>query len=589
MIDNGGTVWIDSSHLFAGRVRHLRAGDSGGAGHVEQTGGTVEVYAVFSVGYRGTGTSSYDLNGGSITQAVASDFPIGKDGATGNMLIHGGTSGSHSQMLCHDSGYLYIGKTGGTGSLTVQDYADVYYGWSMRIGYGQSSGGATSGTLTLEDHAALTSRNGTSYIGFKEGSDGLLEMSDDATAEIDGTLYVGRDGASGSIAKGKIDLSGNATLYTKTCRVGYNAYTQGDISVKGSALLDTRGSDLCIGYGGDHTAICSLAVSTGTETGATGGRVTTDELYIARYAKGTVTLSETGTIEVANLVRFGDGGGIATINLDGGTLACDEFYTQDGADSLGDTTSTLNFNGGTLKATGSNADLIHADANYTSQTLNVKTGGAIIDTNSYNVGINGDLVEDSLSPDGGLRKLGDGTLTLGGTDNSYTGDTLIEAGVLSVTGSITSDVMVDPAAKLMGTGSITGNVAADAGSNVAPGTSIGTLSVTGDVTLGGTLDVEYDSDSEEIDLLTVSGNLNLTGGTLSFSDLGGGTLDLPVYVFATYDTMAGNPAAEVGVPTGYTVDYDYQGNSIALVPEPSALVLLILLGGTMLAGWRVGR
>jgi hypothetical protein len=47
-------------------------------------------------------------------------------------------------------------------------------------------------------------------------------------------------------------------------------------------------------------------------------------------------------------------------------------------------------------------------------------------------------------------------------------------------------------------------------------------------------------------------------------------------VFATYGTLVGNPAVEVGVPAGFVVNYAFSGNQIALVPvpEPSAIVLM---------------
>ena len=87
---------------------------------------------------------------------------------------------------------------------------------------------------------------------------------------------------------------------------------------------------------------------------------------------------------------------------------------------------------------------------------------------------------------------------------------------------------------------------------------------------------------EVFDLLAVGGNLDITGATVDFEDIedGGTTLDNEAYVFATYDTLTGTFGTVTDLPSGYTIDYAYGGNSIALVPEPATFVLLtsLLLG-----------
>ena len=117
----------------------------------------------------------------------------------------------------------------------------------------------------------------------------------------------------------------------------------------------------------------------------------------------------------------------------------------------------------------------------------------------------------------------------------------------------------------------------DVGGHVAPGNSIGTLTVSGSMAISGTLDVEYDDSlTQPIDLLNVSGTLDITAATVDFADISSGVLGLsePAYVFATYGTLTGSQfASVVDLPTGYSINYAYAGNNIALVPEPTAALL----------------
>ncbi|WXF86271.1 S8 family serine peptidase [Pseudomonas syringae pv. atrofaciens] len=91
---------------------------------------------------------------------------------------------------------------------------------------------------------------------------------------------------------------------------------------------------------------------------------------------------------------------------------------------------------------------------------------------------------------GSLIKSGAGRLILEGA-NTYRGDTLVNGGLLSVNGSLVSDVQVNAGGTLGGNGQI-GGLTARNGGIVAPGNSIGTLQVNGNVTLepGSTYAVE---------------------------------------------------------------------------------------------------
>jgi autotransporter-associated beta strand protein len=98
----------------------------------------------------------------------------------------------------------------------------------------------------------------------------------------------------------------------------------------------------------------------------------------------------------------------------------------------------VNLNGGTLQAAGA-IDLIAAVTTpgfVRRTTVNVLSGGAIIDTQAFNASIS-EILRDG-GGGGGLTKAGLGTLTLTGI-NTYTGNTTVNAGTLSITSASLAD------------------------------------------------------------------------------------------------------------------------------------------------------
>jgi subtilase-type serine protease len=126
-----------------------------------------------------------------------------------------------------------------------------------------------------------------------------------------------------------------------------------------------------------------------------------------------------------------------------------------------------------------------------------------------------DVWRNDIAGHGGLTKQGIGTLVLTGA-NTYAGPTLVNQGRLAINGSLASTVTVNDSGILGGNGRI-GGLTAKRGGTVAPGNSIGTLQVAGDVTFepGSTYAVELSPTSS--DQIVTGGKAVIDGATVSLS------------------------------------------------------------------------
>ena len=118
---------------------------------------------------------------------------------------------------------------------------------------------------------------------------------------------------------------------------------------------------------------------------------------------------------------------------------------------------------------------------------------------------------------------------------------------------------------------VTGSIAASSAVNIAAGASFDTTaqaSFTAVATQPITFGIHSAGDGSA-GLLSAS-DLNIASAQISYSI--SGTLDDPAYVLATYTgALTGSGTAIVPAPpTGYTLDFAYEGNKIALVALPPA-------------------
>ncbi len=144
-------------------------------------------------------------------------------------------------------------------------------------------------------------------------------------------------------------------------------------------------------------------------------------------------------------------------------------------------------------------------------------GGLSLGANQLVLGNNGGstIYSGALSGTGSLVKNGGGTSTLAGT-NSYTGATTVSNGTLLVHGRLGSTTLTAWGGTLGGNGSLAGPVNIRSGATLAPGASIGTLTVSNTVTLyaGSTTLLEIGKSPTTNDLLKTTGLLTFAGNLI---------------------------------------------------------------------------
>ncbi|MEY4245434.1 MAG: hypothetical protein RLZZ245_3019, partial [Verrucomicrobiota bacterium] len=239
---------------------------------------------------------------------------------------------------------------------------------------------------------------------------------------------------------------------------------------------------------------------------------------------------------------------------------------------------------GNVVMTASKLDLAGFD-----ETINGLSGSGTVDnfftgtTNTLTLGdgdATGTTFSGSLNNTNGelsLVKVGNGTQTLSGT-SFYTGSTTVKAGTLNLTGLIDSPTVTVGGATASGTptltganGTINGTLLIAAANGGAEGTinpglagNTGTLNLS-ETTIAGTYACDLISDAS--DLLSVNGDLNITGAKIALTSV---TPTPGTYVIATYSgTLTGTFTPTESLPAGTSLDYATTGE-IKLVIAPSS-------------------
>lgn len=210
----------------------------------------------------------------------------------------------------------------------------------------------------------------------------------------------------------------DAPIGSRGLVIGSGTRCSGTMIITGGAFstADSLAADV---IGNNDNNIGTLQITGGSYTSGPAG--TSLGVGVGSGRVSSLLVSGTGIATTTNLTI---NTGTANIDVDGGTLALGGITPT----AIGSAATVRLNNGGILKARQSSTSFIPAHNNL--QIL-VQEGGAVIDTNGFDITISEPLLQDFSSPGGDLTKDGEGLLTLAAR-STVTGDVVVNAGGLGL-------------------------------------------------------------------------------------------------------------------------------------------------------------
>ncbi len=493
-----GTVYASQSNITSD---YVRVGfETNGVGTLILDNTLMKTATEFSLGYRGIGCVS-NLNG----SIEAPKLYVGQlAGSQGSMYIDDGETIIPTIRL----GVL----ANSTGALTLVngtiDSSPVISGGYDGVGSISNVAGVIEASELYISHNSVT-------------AEGYMYCGPESSTELSSIMQVGRFGTGVVDCYGSVAVTGSSLGLFIGNLAGsqgtFNLYEGADLYVRTDIILGyTTGMGTFNQYGGDAVVSAQLKLgginplysSAKGFCNLYGGTLTvTNRVYVGRYGTGELMISGGHAIFEENT----DGLAIGTYDGSTGTV-----YLVDGTLAVGKMRdvyaySQFFFDGGILEALSSSTTFMR-----NLDKCEVRAGGAKIDTSGDNITIAQSLAHDTRggepAKDGGLTKLGAGTLTMTGT-LGFTGDLGADGGTLnlsSTTYSLTSGsglwgsgILVPPA----------GGITVSSTGFIAPGSTnnVGTLTVNGNLTVDGEVRITISDDG------TSANALSVTDGALTFN------------------------------------------------------------------------
>lgn len=370
--------------------------------------------------------------------------------------------------------------------------------------------------------------------------DGAIDGGDGVWS-ADGRSWTGVDGA----VNGAMRPMPGFAVFT-----GAAGTVSVDGGVNGDALAVTGMQFAVDGYRieGDAVELAAdeilIRVGDGTDTGADHTATIASELTgagaLIKTDLGTLVLTGANTYKGGTQVRdgtlMGDADSLTGDIVNDATLVFDQAGDGGFSGDLSGSGETVKVGAGTLTLTGASA------TDWSVRTGSLEVGEAAF---GGDVAIDADgafrfttqtdtIWSGALTGDGAFDKRGAAILALTGDSSGFTGATSVQDGLLLVNGALGGDLSVGGSGQVGGSGRIESLAVTDGGM-IAPGNSIGTLTIGGDFVMeaGAVYDVEVDPAGTASDLIAVAGTATLNGGVVQHIGLPGDYAPRSTYTILT--------------------------------------------------------
>ncbi|MGM5048805.1 autotransporter family protein [Tardiphaga sp. 604_B6_N1_1] len=357
------------------------------------------------------------------------------------------------------------------------------------------------GNLTIQNGSTLTSSGAAFEIGSDPGSNGTVTVIGAGSRWI----ISGSQIRVGSGGNGTLNIQNGAAVVAQSgMTLGALAGGTGTLNISGGGTLETNSlTRAAVGAGQVNFDNAILRARINNAIGFLGG-----------FSAGGLNIAAGGLTVDTQAFTVGAGSGFSGVGgltkIGAGTLNLRAASAYTGPTVIEAGTLALVAAGADALATSSRvvANGVFNISGITAAASNIQSlagsGAVALGTKNMAITNANDLFSGVISGTGALTVSG-GNQILSGV-NTYTGGTTVSGGTLSVNGSVCGAMTVLAGGTLQGTGTVCDT--SNAGI-VAPGNSIGTLTVAGNYTgNGGTLQIEsvLGGDASPSDRLVVTGN-----------------------------------------------------------------------------------
>jgi fibronectin-binding autotransporter adhesin len=604
LIVDGGTLDLNGHYISVSSI----SGSSGYIGNTSTSsvstlivngssssfGGIIED----AIGASGTKQTSLIVDSGQLILSGANTYTGGTKVNSGILQLGNGESGgsvvgdiidNSSLVVNRSDDWTYSGSISGAGALTKTGAGTL-----TLTGTNTYSGGTTiqAGILSINDDSALGTDPSTAQTnitfsgsgtlragaGFTLNSNRGILVNSGKTATIDTQSYTmtidGVISGSGAVTKqgtGTLTLSGvNTYTGSTTINAGTLALRANNANTIGNTSSVTiNGSSAVLDIDGCNNSTGPITLQNGAISGTTG--VLSSSAYNVQNGTISAILGGGGALTKSMY-------GTVTLNGNnsyiGATIINHGVLSISSASNLG--ADGLTFNGGTLRVTASCA---------INKTTTINIWGGTFDINGANTTLNNSSI---ISGAGSLTKTGAGTLSLSGTNTSFSGGTTINAGTLQIGNSFAPGTdgltvnggTLDLNGNSISVSSLTGNsglITDNSGSTSSTTTLTVNTTATNSPTFAGSMQETINKNKLAL-IKTGNGTLTLSG-TNAYS--GGTTISAGTLEITPTGTLGSGQVVDNGKlyfnldGASYTMTNEISGSGEIYNPNTSSLTIWV--------------